>query len=98
MVRVYPGEETANINAANVSMQRGDLQSARKFLSRVGDTPEANYARGNLACLIENGKRSEDRDFNHAIKHFDAVKSSTNSQLATKAAEALLRIDEMQLK
>ena len=95
MVRIYPDQETANINAANVAMQRGDLQSARKFLARVGNSPEADYARGNLACLIENGKRSEDRNFDHAIRYFDTVKSSNNIELTHKAAEALLHINEM---
>lgn len=98
MVHVYPDDETANLNAANVAMQRGDLQSARKFLSRAGDSNEANYARGNLACLTENNKRSEDRDFKQAIKYFDIVKSNSNVELAEKAANALLQINEIQSK
>lgn len=47
-VRMYPKDPVANINAAMASISRGDLQSAETFLSKVGNTPEANYARGIL--------------------------------------------------
>lgn len=49
--RLYPTDPTANINAANVSISRGDLCSAATFLSRAGDTPEAIHSRGILALL-----------------------------------------------
>ncbi len=47
-VRMFPEDETANLNAANNAISRNDLESARKYLEKVGDTPEANYARGML--------------------------------------------------
>ena len=31
MVRLYPDDATANLNASNVAMSRGDLVSARKY-------------------------------------------------------------------
>lgn len=95
MVRIYPGEETANINAANVSMQRGDLQSAAKFLERAGNSIEAEYARGNLACLVETAKGYEKRDYSQAIQFFERVKSEANNALSIKASDALQRIEEM---
>lgn len=49
-VRMFPDDPTANINAASASISRGDLDSATKFLSRVGNIPEAEYVRGILAA------------------------------------------------
>ena len=49
-VRMFPGEPTANLNAANSAMQRGDLTSAAKYLEHAGESPEATYARGVLAA------------------------------------------------
>ncbi len=48
-VRMYPEDETANLNAANVAMCRGDLDGAERYLAKAGDSPEAVYARGALA-------------------------------------------------
>ncbi|MDE5677151.1 DUF3868 domain-containing protein [Phocaeicola sp.] len=49
MVRLYPDDATANLNACNVAMARGDLVSARKYAAKSGDTAEAVYARGVLS-------------------------------------------------
>ena len=95
MVRVYPAEETANINAANVAMQRGDYHSAQKFLDRIGRSEEAEYARGNLACLMENEKFREDRNYAEAVKHFHRVIDGANPTLSAKAQEALKRIESL---
>ena len=50
-VRLFPSEGTANLNAANAAMQRGDLVGAARYLERAGESPEAIYARGVLAAL-----------------------------------------------
>ncbi len=55
-VRMYPADETANINAANAAMRRGDNARAERYLAKAGDSPEAVYARGALAI------RNEDYD------------------------------------
>lgn len=52
-VRMYPEDPIANLNAANVAMQRGDFKSAEKYIGRAGNMPEAIYARGVLAALQE---------------------------------------------
>lgn len=54
MVRLYPGEESANLNAANVAMARGDMKAARKYLEKAGSSPEAEYARGLLLAIEKN--------------------------------------------
>lgn len=48
-VRMFPNDETANLNAANAAMRRDDLAEAERYLAKAGDTPEAIYARGALA-------------------------------------------------
>ena len=50
-VRMYPQDPIANLNAANVAMQRGDLKTAKKFIERAGNISEAIYSRGVLAVL-----------------------------------------------
>lgn len=95
MVRVYPNEKTANLNAANVAMQRDDLSVARKFLERIGNSAEAEYARGNLACLIQNGKLREERDYTEAVGCFTRAKKCGSNVLRAKAEEALQRIESI---
>lgn len=50
-VRMYPDNATANLNAANSAMQRGDYRTAERYLAKAGDSAEASYARGVLAAL-----------------------------------------------
>ncbi len=50
-VRMYPEDETANLNAANSALQRGDTLQASKYLVKAGDSGEAAVARGILAML-----------------------------------------------
>jgi len=58
--RMYPDDATANLNAANAAMRRGDNESARRYVEKAGNTPEAVYARGSLAIRtgdIETARR-----------------------------------------
>lgn len=48
-VRMFPADETANLNAANAAIRRDDFATAEKYLAKAGDTAEADYARGSLA-------------------------------------------------
>lgn len=48
-VRLFPRDKTANLNAANAAMRRGNHDAARRYLARAGDSAEAVYARGALA-------------------------------------------------
>ncbi len=58
-VRMYPDDETANLNAANTALQRRDFQAASRYLAKAGDTPEATYARGILAYLTGDVKEAQ---------------------------------------
>ena len=62
-VRMFPNDETANLNAANSAMQRGDLTGAERYLSKAGTTAEAEYARGVLSALRG--------DYDAAISHIE---------------------------
>lgn len=53
-VRMFPGDETANLNAANTAMQRADYAAAQRYLDKAGNSAEANYARAVLATLQRN--------------------------------------------
>ena len=83
MVRIYPNDEIANLNAANVSMRRGDLESAEKFLAKAGDTPKATYGRAVYQALI--------KDFDTAIKLF---KQAEEAGIA-EASAALEQIENI---
>ena len=54
MVHLYPSDEGANLNAANVAMAEGNLNAARKYLEKAGTRPEAEYARGLLLAIEKN--------------------------------------------
>ncbi|MDE7467417.1 MAG: OmpA family protein, partial [Muribaculaceae bacterium] len=52
-VRMYPSEPIANLNAAMVSMRRGDYAKTQEYLTKAGDSDQANYARGLLLAYNE---------------------------------------------
>lgn len=49
MLRYYPDDEAANLNAASAALKNGKLEEAAIYLDKAGDSPEANNARGILA-------------------------------------------------
>ncbi len=58
-VRMYPTDRTANLNAANAAMRRGDNDAAERYLAKAGDSAGAVYARAALA--IRRGDLDEAR-------------------------------------
>lgn len=56
-LRYYPDDETANLNAAAASLKSGDTGRAWNLLEKAGNTPEAENARGIIACM--NGDMKE---------------------------------------
>lgn len=56
--RLYPDNETANLNAAISSMNGGDYTAASNFLTRAGNSAEAIYARGVLEALKGDYKKA----------------------------------------
>ncbi len=61
-VEVYPDDPMLNLNAANIELERGQLDLAQSHLLRAGNTPQANYARGILAVRRQ--------DYSEAIRRF----------------------------
>lgn len=53
-VLLYPDDEAANLNAANIALQAGNLEKAARYLDKAGSSPLAIYARGILAALEKN--------------------------------------------
>jgi tetratricopeptide (TPR) repeat protein len=53
-IRMYPNDGTANLNAANTAILKGDFERAESYLERASDCAEAIYARGVLEAMREN--------------------------------------------
>ncbi len=56
-VRTYPDDPTANMNAANAALRRGDTETAARYLAKAGNSAEAVHSRGILALI--NGDADE---------------------------------------
>lgn len=74
---MYPDDPTANLNAANAAMERGDLVTATKRLDKAGDSGEAEYARGVLAVL--------NKEYSTAAGHFLSARAKGVSEAAGQA-------------
>lgn len=79
-VRMFPDDETANLNAANAAIRRDDFATARKYLDKAGSSAEAFYARGALAV--------REGDFVTARKYLDKAK-------ALGMEQATITLDEL---
>lgn len=82
-VRMFPNDKVANLNAANIAIQRGEYDKARAYLAKAGDTPQATYARG----LIE----AFEKNYDAALPLFDKAASES----LTEAAEAAKQIHDI---
>lgn len=52
-VRMFPNDEVANLNAAATAVTNGDYASARRYLSKVSNRPEAIYTEAVIAVRNE---------------------------------------------
>ena len=52
-VRLFPEDETANLNAACTDLQKGDLSTAEKHLAKAGNSKEAEHVRAILKQMKE---------------------------------------------
>ncbi len=82
-VRMFPEDDTANLNAANSAMGRGDMKNAERYLAKAGDSAQVAYARGVLAALSG--------DYAAAKRQFEIAKSGGIAE----AAEALRQIERI---
>ncbi len=58
--RLYPDDETANLNAANVALKDKDFEAAESYLSKAGSSGEAEYARGVYYYLNGNSSAAKE--------------------------------------
>ncbi len=82
-VRMFPEDETANLNAANTAMGLGDVKNAARYLVKAGTSIEATYARAIFAAL--------NRDYDTAAKLFSEAQRAGVSQ----AVEALKQLEKI---
>ena len=82
-VRMFPEDATANLNAANSAMGRGDMKNAERYLTKAGDDARAVYARGVFAALSG--------DYDEAARLFGEAESGGIAE----AAEALRQIERI---
>ena len=59
-VQMYPKDEVANLNAANVAMADNRLKDAARYLDKAGDSIEAEYARGIYLVKIGEYDKAEE--------------------------------------
>jgi outer membrane protein OmpA-like peptidoglycan-associated protein len=50
-VALYPNDEAANLNAANVALSEGNYEAAARYLAKSGNSGESSYAKGVLAYM-----------------------------------------------
>ena len=58
-VRMYPDDEVANLNAANIALSKGNLKAAERYLAKSGDSKEAVYSRAVYAFLARDYDAAE---------------------------------------
>lgn len=81
---VYSDDPTANLNAANVAMGKGDMQQASVYLGKAGDTAFADYARAIYEAL--NGRYAEAKSlFEAAAKRARASEDASDDHLVEEA-------------
>lgn len=83
-VRMYPNDESANLNAANAALRRDELKKAARYLDKAGSSADAVYARAALAI------RSEDYTTARSLL------SEAESMGSTQAAATLAELDKRQ--
>ncbi len=74
-VRMYPQDETANLNAAITALGKNDLPAAERYLEKAGESPTALIARGVLA-VRRNDFAAAERFFTQANN--DAARHNLN--------------------
>lgn len=66
-VRMFPDDPTANINAAAIELQRGDLQQAARYLERADAQASATLNNRGVLKLLQGGLDGAEELFKQAI-------------------------------
>lgn len=79
-VRMFPENETANLNAANTRLNAGDADGAKSYLEKAGNSPEALNARGVYESLKGNDQQA---------RHYFALAAKAGVKAAQENLENL---------
>ena len=79
-VRMFPENETANLNAANTRLNAGDADGAKSYLEKAGNSPEALNARGVYESLKANDQQA---------RHYFALAAKAGVKAAQENLENL---------
>lgn len=79
-VRMFPENETANLNAANTRLNAGDADGAKSYLDKAGNSPEALNARGVYESLKGNDQQA---------RHYFALAAKAGVKAAKENQENL---------
>lgn len=79
-VRMFPENETANLNAANTRLNAGDADGAKSYLDKAGNSPEALNARGVYESLKGNDQQA---------RHYFALAAKAGVKAAKENLENL---------
>lgn len=85
-VRMFPNDKTANLNAANAAMRRGDNAAAARYLEKAGNTVEAVYAKGALAI--------RNKDYAAARTYLEQAKARGLEQAGATLEQLKQKTDE----
>ena len=83
--KLYPNDETANLNAGTAAMKRNDFVSAKRYLEKAGNSEEAKFTRAVYEAL-KGDKTKALKEFKELAK---SAKSATIRQKAAQQAESL---------
>ncbi len=83
-VRLFPDDETANLNAACTDLQKGDLTSAEKHLAKAGNSKEAERVRDVFKQI---------KELTSAEKH---LAKAGNSKEAERVRDVFKQIKELE--
>lgn len=86
-VKMYPEDESANLNAATAAIMRGDTVSAQRYLNKAGKSEEAEFMRGEYEA--QHGDKTK------ALEIFR--KLADNAQNAKVKEKALKAYDSLEL-
>lgn len=98
-VRMFPNDETANLNAASSALARKDLVSAERYLGKVKSKvriPERDNAMGVLEMLKGNYDKAE--QYLESAKQAGITAAQTNLDEIAKKRDNMKQIEEAEAK
>lgn len=89
-VKMYPNDESANLNAGTNAIRRGDFISAEKYLKKAGQSEEAQFTRAEYEAL--NGDKEQAlKEFKRLARDAKNVKVKEKAEAAAKSLEASMK-------